>query len=146
MNGGQRDPLCYGLDRNIFVIFARDGYQSCRGDRVQPHYNQWSVPGFPISRLLSDRIVDRIFLILGVNHVEVPTMVSRNPDFTSSDELPSLIKGVDALQRGVFHHGLQITHDRYSQGMRANAVGVEVDRLFFAPYGGGSMLKGEHQQ
>lgn len=76
---------------------ARDGYQSCGGGRIQPHYDQRPIPGFPISRFLSDGTIHGVLLILGVNHVEVSAMISCNPDFAPSDELSSLEKGPDAL-------------------------------------------------
>lgn len=77
--------------------FAGDGYQSRRRGHIQPHHNQRPIPGLPVSRFLSDRTIDGVLLILGINHIEVPTMVSCNPDLAPSDEFSSSEEGLDAL-------------------------------------------------
>ena len=124
---------------------ARDGNQSCRGGCIQPHCNQWSVPGFPIPRLLSDRTVDRVPPILGVYHIEVPAVIHRNPDFASSDELPPFKKWIEVFQHRVFCHSLQAARNRDSQSARTNAVGVKVDSFFCALCGGDPTLQGDRR-
>ena len=119
---------------------ARNGYQPCRRRCVQPHDDQWTLPGFPIPRLLPDRTVYGSPLVLCINHVEVPTVVPRDPDFAPSNEFPSPKERLDALERDTFFHGLQTAHNRYGQGACPDSIWVEVDTLFGAVYGGNSTL------
>ena len=119
---------------------ARNGHQPRCRRCIQPHYDQRPLPGFPIPRFLPDRTIGGALLVLCINHVEVPTVVPRNPNFAPSNEFPSRKERFHALERDAFFRSLQAAHNRYCQGACPDAIRVKVDTLFGAVEGGNSAL------
>ena len=86
---------------------ACNGHKSGGRRGIEPHDDQRPVPRFLVPGFLYDGVVGVCSSILGVDHIEMATLISPNPDLATPNALPSAGEGLEGFQLRVFSRIVQ---------------------------------------